>query len=198
MSSILDLLDGELGQSAVQQVIGGQLGADSATTQKAIGAALPMLIGALGRNSATTEGAEALSSALSKKHNGSILDDLQGALGNADVLRDGSAILGHVLGGRQGNIESALERATGLDSGAAGQLLSMLAPIVLGQLGKTQRENGLDANGLAGLLGGEQTGADSALGGMAQLLDMDGDGNITDDMLNLGSKLIGGLFGSRN
>lgn len=197
MSSILDLLGSELGQSTIQQVIGNQLGTDSETTQKAIGAALPILMGALGRNAATPEGAKALSNALSRDHDGSILTNLTGALGSQNVMDDGQAILGHVLGGKRDTIESALGSATGMDSGQVGQLMAMLAPVVLGQLGKTQRESGLDAGALAGLLGGERKAAESQLGGFASLLDMDGDGSIVDDVVNIGSKVLGGLFGGR-
>ena len=197
MSSILDLLGSELGQSAIQQVIGSQLGTDSETTQQAIGAALPMLMGALGRNAATPEGAEALAGALNRDHDGSILGDLAGTLGNADTANAGSAILGHVLGGQQGTIENALGQATGMDAGSAGQLMAMLAPIVMGQLGKTQSEGGLDADALAGLLGSEREAATSQLGGMASLLDMDGDGSIVDDVMNIGSQVLGGLFGGK-
>lgn len=197
MSSLLDLLSSELSQSTVQQVISSQLGTDPATTQKAIGAALPMLMGALGRNATTNDGAQALSSALRRDHDGSILNDLAGSLGNQSVLNDGQAILGHVLGGKRGTIEGALGSATGMDTNQVGQLLAMLAPVVLGQLGKTQQQGGLDANALAGLLGGERQAAESQLGGFASLLDMDGDGSIVDDVMNIGTQVLGGLFGGR-
>jgi hypothetical protein len=62
----------------------------------------------------------------------------------------------------------------------------MLAPLVMGALGKAQRERGLDPGGLAGMLGGEQQrAADAAPGVMGMLgkfLDRDGDGSVLDDI----------------
>ena len=70
-------------------------------------------------------------------------------------------------------------------------LLSMLAPLVMGALGKAQRERKLDPGGLAGMLGGEhQRAADAAPGVMGMLvkfLDRDHDGSVLDD--------IGGMLG---
>jgi len=68
----------------------------------------------------------------------------------------------------------------------------MLAPLVMGNLGKTQRQTGLDAEGLASMRSGQRKQANAGLGGLAGLLDMDGD--ITDDVMKLGPKLLGGLF----
>ena len=70
----------------------------------------------------------------------------------------GGAILGHVFGGQQGNVAAALGKSTSLlpESGQEYlQLLAMLAPIVMGVLGKQHKERG----GLLGsLLGGPKKG----------------------------------------
>ena len=67
----------------------------------------------------------------------------------------GGAILGHVFGGQQGNVAAALGKSTSLRSGQILQLLAMLAPIVMGVLGKQHKERG----GLLGsLLGGPKKG----------------------------------------
>lgn len=187
--SMLDLLQQRLGGDAVQQ-ISRQLGTDHGTTQTAIAAALPMLFGALARNAQNPQGAGALANALQQDHDGSILDDVVGYLGGGQSA-DGNAILGHVLGARQQTVQQGLGQATGLDASKAGMLLSMLAPLVMGALGKTARERGLDPGGLAGMLGGEQQRAVQAapggvMGVLGKLLDRDGDGSVMDD--------IGGLL----
>jgi len=194
MSSLLSTLTQQLGGDAIQQ-ISAQLGTDPASTQTAVGAALPLLLGALGRNTASPDGAAALSTAL-QQHDGSVLNNLTGFLSSGGNTQDGSAILGHVLGGKQDAVANSLSQVSGLNAGSTSQLLAMLAPVVLGALGKTQREEGLNAGGLANLLSGEQSHADSMLGGLAsQLLDANHDGSIVDDVVNMGSKLLGGLFG---
>ncbi|MEP6689423.1 MAG: DUF937 domain-containing protein [Gemmatimonadales bacterium] len=186
--SMLDMIQQRLGGDAVNQ-ISKQLGTDPSTAQSAIAAALPMLVGALARNAQDPGKAGALANALGR-HDGSVLDDVAGYLGRGDTT-DGAGILGHVLGGRQQNVQTGLGQATGLDPSKAGMLLSMLAPLVMGALGKAQREKGLDTGGLAGMLGGEQQrAADAAPGVMGMLssfLDRDHDGSVMDD--------IGGMLG---
>jgi hypothetical protein len=186
--SMLDMLQQRLGGNAVNQ-ISQQLGTDPATTQSAIAAALPMLVGALARNAQDPGKAGALANALGR-HDGSVLDDVAGYLGRGDTS-DGAGILGHVLGARQQTVQTGLGQAAGIDPSKAGLLLSMLAPLVMGALGKAQREKGLDTGGLAGMLGGEQQrAADAAPGVMGMLssfLDRDHDGSVMDD--------IGGMLG---
>jgi len=194
MGSLLNTLTQQLGGDALQQ-ISSQLGTDPASTQTAVGAALPLLLGALGRNTASPDGAAALSTAL-QQHDGSVLNDLSGFLSAGGDTQTGNAILGHVLGGKQDAVANGLSQVSGLNAGSSSQLLAMLAPVVMGALGKTQQEQGLNAGGLANLLSGEQGHADSMLGGLAsQLLDANHDGSIVDDVVAMGSKLLGGLFG---
>lgn len=134
-------------------------------------------------------------SALDRNHDGSILDDVGGFLGNY-ASGPGAGILGHVFGGNQGTVEQSVSQASGLDMGKVGPLLMMLAPIVMGALGRTQRQEGLGAGDLAGLLGGatQQAGAGSPLlGVLSSVLDKDHDGSAIDDVAGM----IGGLLGGR-
>lgn len=186
--SVLDMLQQRLGGDAVNQ-ISNQLGTDPATTRTAIAAALPMIVGALARNARNPGKAGALANALGR-HDGSVLDDVAGYLGRGDT-GDGNGILGHVLGGKKETVQTGLGQAAGLDPAKAGTLLAMLAPLVMGALGKAQREQGLDTGGLAGMLGSEQQrAADAApgvMGMLSSLLDRDHDGSVMDD--------IGGMLG---
>lgn len=193
MSFITDMIVQQLGNSGAS-MIAEKLGIPESVAKMAISAALPMLVGGLGRNASDPQGAQALAGALESKHNGNVLNDVMGALNSPEQQLDGMKILGHVLGGKQDNAQSALGQAAGIESGQARDLMAMLAPIVLGQLGQQKQQQGLDASGLADLLGQERQTADEQLGGMAGLLDMDGDGDVTDDMLKLGGSLLGGLF----
>ena len=56
---ILDLIQQSLGNREMDQ-IGSQLGTGPQQTQQAVAAALPLLLGALGRNTAEPQGARAL------------------------------------------------------------------------------------------------------------------------------------------
>ncbi len=190
--SVFDTLASMMGGDTVSQ-ISRQIGADQGATSTALAAALPMLVSALARNSATESGASALSSALARDHDGSLLDNLGGFLGNASA-GPGGGILKHVLGNRRGAVESALSQQSGLNSAGAGQLLEILAPIVMGALGKNARQQGLDSTGLAGLLGQESARFNQAAPGsvgLLGLLDANSDGSVVDDI----SRLAGGLLG---
>jgi hypothetical protein len=190
------MLASQLGGGVMNDVT-DQLGGGKDATQRALSMALPLLFGALGKNSSTTEGAASLHQALAKDHDGSVLDDLDGYMRQPD-LATGDGILRHALGGRRGTVEAGLSKSSGLDSAAVGKLISMLAPLVMGALGRAQRQGELDQNALAGMLDGERREAESAvpgIGGLARLLDADADGDVTDELADLGKGLVGKLFG---
>ena len=198
--SVLDLLTQALGSGGTRQ-IGQQLGLDEGAATKAISGAIPVLMGALARNSASSDGASALAGALDRDHDGSILDDIGGFLGGGGVQSAGGAILGHLLGGRQRQVEQGLGATSGLKSGQMGQILAMLAPLVMGALGKAKRQGGVDAGGIGAMLGQEERRMERrepGIGGLlGNLLDADGDGSVVDDLAKHAGGLLGGLFGGR-
>lgn len=186
MSGIMDLLGAALNQNTVGQ-IAGQLGANQGQVQDAIGMALPALLQGLQRNASNPQGAEALSNAL-QSHNGSILDNLSSFLGNA-AQGPGAGILGHVLGGQQPAVQQGIGQAVGLSSSQIGGLLEMLAPMVMGALGKTTTQQGIGAGGLGNILG-QVTGQmqqqqPQAFNLVNMLLDQNHDGNVVDDVLRM-------------
>ncbi len=190
--ALLDMLQQRLGGDAVNQ-ISGRIGADPGTTGNAIDAALPLLISALARNTSDTGRAQSLASAVSNDHDGSILDDVPGYVSRASE-KPGAGILRHVLGGRQQAVQTGLSQATGLDAGKAGTLLTMLAPLVMGAIGRAKKEKSLDAGGLSTLLTGEQEHlkqtAPGVMGALSRFLDQDNDGSVMDDV----SGMLGKAF----
>jgi hypothetical protein len=199
MSSVLDLLNSQLGAGGIE-AISRQLGIDPRTAQAAVAGAIPILTGAMARNASHPAGAAALDQAL-QRHDGSILDQAMEHLGRGDTS-DGAGILGHVLGGRQETAATGLAQATGLDAGTAGRLLMMLAPLVLGAIGRTRNQQGLDPGDLAGMLRAEHDQAQSAapsgmLGALSGLLDTNHDGSVMDDVARMGGGLLGDLFGKK-
>lgn len=195
MTSILDTLRQQLGPNEIQQ-ISRTIGADPAATSTAISAALPALLGGLSRNASTPQGAAALHNALDE-HDGSILNNLGGLLGGGAAAGIGGAILGHIFGSQRSGVEQGVGRATGLSAQQVGQLLMMLAPIVMGVLGRAKQQSGLDASRLPDVL--QQTTnqmqqESPSLGGLAGMLDSNHDGQIADDVAKIGSSVFGKLF----
>ncbi len=212
MSGILDLLNSDLGKTIIKGV-SNQTNQPQNKTQNVLTMALPLLMQSMKRNATTPKGAEGLMNALSNKHDGSILDNLGGLFNNgvdANVLEDGSKILGHVLGGKQQQVESALGAKAGMDSGSVAQILKVAAPILMGVLGKESRQQNIsNSNGIETLLGGllKGKGSQQNQSFIESILDADGDGSIIDDVAGMvlgGNKkkgglgsLLGGLFGKK-
>ncbi len=173
----------QLGPQGVAQIASG-LGIDESAATKAIGMALPAIMGGMASNAARPEGAQALSSALDE-HSPSIFEQLGPLLAGDGP---GGAILGHVLGQKQGNVQQNLAGQSGLDLGTIAKLLPILAPIVMGFLSKQKKEQGLDAGGVGKILQQERATAESSnpgLGGLGAILDADGDGSIIDDVMGM-------------
>ena len=189
-----EILNHTLNADTIQQM-SQTLGTDEATTGTAVQAALPLLLGAMTRNSSTPEGASSLLSALDKDHDGSILNDLGGLLAGYNT-GPGGGILSHVFGDNLGAVQNGVSQASGLDLSRVASLLMMLAPIVMGALGKSRRQGQIDENSLPEVLGGatRQTASNSPITDMlSQMLDSNRDGSSLDDIL----RLAGGLLGRR-
>jgi len=196
MANLVEQILQQMGGETIGQM-GKQLGAQPDQMQVALGNALPLLLDALARNSSNHQGAEALAGALERDHDGSILENLGGLLGNPEAS-EGPGILKHILGERKQNVESTLSRASGLSSGSTGKMLMMLAPIVLGYLGKKKKQENLNPGGLTDILIGnqqyQQQQQPKQMGMLGRLLDQDGDGDIKDDLLRMGGSMLLGKF----
>lgn len=206
MSSLLEQLTNQLGSDQVN-AIARQLGASPEQTQSAIAAALPTLLGAMGRRAQTEEGASEIHHAVTQaSESSSMLDNLSGltsmlGLGGAGSQAapagiPGAEILGSLLGNKQSKVSEAIGKSSGLNASQVGPLLGMLAPMLMGSLGK--KSGGGSAADLAGMLRGEtQAMEKSGTGSMVgRLLDQDGDGDFdVSDIMKLG---MNSLFGRKS
>ncbi len=197
MSSIFEQLTAQLGGHTDQ--IADLLGADPESTAKAIQAAVPLLVTGMAKNTQQSGGANALHAALDQ-HDGSILDQALNVFSEMQAGQ-GGGILGHILGANRGAAEQGLAKASGLDLSQIARLLPLLAPLVLGALGKAKQSNGLDAGGLTDLLGREQAHVEATqpglMGMLGGLLDKNKDGSMMDEAMQIGTSLLGSLFGGK-
>ena len=205
----MNLLQGQLSEGVLNQLT-QQIGAsDSKQTAAATAGIMNTLVGALAKNASNPEGAQSLSNALDRDHDGSVLDNVmdmftgggQTAQQNNRAM-NGAGILNHILGDRQGGAIDMISQISGLDSGKTGNLMTMLAPMLMGALGRQKRQQGLDVGGLANLLTGtvtqqNQSAQNPTMSLVTKFLDSDGDGSIADDVASIGMKLLGGLFGRK-
>jgi hypothetical protein len=148
------------------------LGLDRNKVQSAISSAVPGLLAALNDIANQPGGAQTLANAARQQTS---------SLGNfASTLAAGgqssfqaSQILSSLLGNQNQNaLTEAIAKFTGLGQGATGSLLGMLAPIVMGIIGKHQgAAGGLDAKGIANLFASQKDNIAAALpSGLGSLL----------------------------
>ncbi len=203
MFSLQDLLGQQQGDETLG-AISQNVGAEPSLVNSAIQAALPMILGGLANNASDPHGAQSLNNALEQDYsNGGVLNNL-GGLGSlifgggqaAAPPREanGGGILGHIFGNNQGQVAQQVSQQSGLNVGQVAQILMMLAPIVMGYLGRQKQQQNVGADGLGGLLGGllagggspQQASSGNAMTDMASgMLDRDGDGSSLDDIASM-------------
>ena len=168
--SLTQLLEGQTSQ------IGQRIGADDGQTRSALQSAVPALMAALGAEANRPDGG-GLRQAIERDHDGAILDNLDGYLSGTSNLSarttNGAGILEHVLGERQQPLEQALSAKSGLDMSTIAKLLPLIAPIVLGMLGRkgSSSGNGFGLDDLGSILGQETDSARSRNPDIGDILD---------------------------
>ena len=211
MASMTQGLAAQLSGAPTQQ-IAQQLGIPPQQAQAAVAAALPLLMGALGRNASQPQGAQALHAALQDHAGGDISSVLGSVLGGAMGGAGGQGndtlgrMLGHIFGGQQQQATQGIGQATGLGNEQTQMLLRILAPIVLAYLanhrfGGQQQASAPVASapqdsgpqGLGDILGREVEQIGQQQGGLGGLLGQVLGGNTG----GLGG-ILGGILGGGN
>lgn len=196
VNGIMSIVRSSLGGDAIAE-ISDSLGEGLGKTAVAAGTALPMLISALSYQAGQDNG-EALRNALERDHDGEILRDVKSFVAAGDFSAGGD-ILGHVLGDRKSKTARAISNSTGMTAGNVDRLLDMLAPVVMGAVGKIKKARRLDSQNIADLLTNEETEIDRQLPGVISAVgvfldtDKDGETELTDLMVrgrNLLTKFI--------
>ena len=154
--------------------------------------ALPTMLEALNKNTNSKDGAKSLADALEKDHDGTKLNDVGSLISNYQS-ENGTGILKHMFGDKESQVTNTISKSSGLDTSSTLKLMSMLAPLVLEYLGKTKKEQNLDADGVSGLttmisgfLGSSNHG--NIMETITNLLDSNKDCNVMDDAVNLVGK----------
>ena len=198
--NLIELITGNAGNQVASQAE-NKFGISKNQIIALLAVAAPLVISYLRKKSQEDPNeAEALNNALDKDHDGSILDN------PAQVearVQEGGSILDHIFGGQKAQVENQLSQNTGISMDKIGPVLAMLAPLIMGYVGKEKQSNGVNSGGglgdlLGGILGGAQNQAQaepsnplndilgSVLGGGSQ----QSSGNPLNDIL--GSVLGGG------
>lgn len=144
------MLTKQLSDPKVLEELGKRVGADPKQTKQLANAALPALLGALQNNAASPDGAKALNKALDD-HKDDKIDDILGFLKNVDT-NDGAKMLQHIFSDQKEAVQGDLAQKAGLQNNQVSDLLTQLAPLVLGALGNQKKQAG--QSDLTNLIGG--------------------------------------------
>lgn len=192
MDALTQIITQQLAGGAVSS-IAQRLGISESTANTAVQVAVPLILAAMARNASNPQGAESLHQAVTNDHDGSIFDNLTGYLNNPQTA-NGAGILGHVFGGQQASVQNNLAQATGMDQSSAAGVLETVAPVVMGALGQTQQQSGLDAAGLSNMLRSQQQEAQAnspdVMSMLGSMLDQNKDGSSMDDLQRIAASFF--------
>lgn len=183
-------LDDLLTASGGLEAIARDLGVSERQVEVGASALLPAILGGF-RKSAPAAGAGGFGELLERLGGGGLLDSVLAP--EPTPVERGNDVLGQIFGTKDVSRTVAQHAAdqTGLEPSMLKKMLPLLAMLVTGYLAKkrgTAGTAGLGGNDLGGLLGdllggGSAPQASGGLGGLASMLDADGNGNPLDDIL---------------
>ena len=161
--SLIDLITGSAGNQVASEAE-NKFGISKSQVIALLAVAAPLVISYLKNKSQDAKEAEALNSALDRDHDGSILNDPSQAINRQ---QEGNSILDHIFGGQKTTVENQLSQNTGISMDKIGPILGMLAPIIMGYIGKEKQAGGVTSGGglgdlLGSILGSANTQAQGA------------------------------------
>ena len=160
MDNLLDLLKGQITPELVEKA-SGLVGETPADTGKALGVLGPVLLSTLANKGSSKSGAEQILSTLSdNKVDDGLLGNVMGMLGggnSSSLLSMGGPIVSMLLGNKAGGVVEMISSLVGIKSNSITTLMSLAAPLIGGLLSKQVKAGGLDASGLASMLGSQKS-----------------------------------------
>lgn len=188
---------GQVVSGGISDNVAAKTGAKKQDVESVIAASLPMILGGLAKNASTSDGAQALDTAITNKHTSStVLDDANAATSD-ETIADGQKALGHVFGGSEQSVARVVSKKTGVDTATVMKILAVLVPIALAYLGKQKNSKGLDAGGLASILTGQTDASGSPLTSILESVLGGSSSSSTSSGGNVIGSILGSLFGKK-
>jgi hypothetical protein len=189
-----------LAQAGGIESMAKELGIPPAMAKQGADALLPAILGGF-KKQAQSGGVEGLGGLLGQLGGGGLLDSVLGS--QPTPVNQGNDVLGQIFGSKDVSRTVAGQAAaqTGIDSGLLKRMLPMLAMMAAGYMAKQGGASasgglsgglgGMLGNVLGGAMGGGAAPSAGGLGGIGNMLDMDGDGNPLDDIMGMVNKMRG-------
>ena len=189
--NLIDMAKGYLTDAVVSR-LSGSLNENPDSIQKALGGALPMMLGGLISRSNSADGPDMLTGLIQK------FVPASGAISTADdddpdtMMSKGSGMIDSIFGGSSGLVSGALAQFSGVKSSSASGLMGMAGSVITGLMGRQLMSDGggINAGSIMNLLSSQKDAVSSAMpSGLSALM-----GNIPG--IGSLSGLVGGLTGS--
>ena len=153
---LFELASGCLNSSVVSK-IAGILGESPAATQRAVEVAVPTLAGAACNRASTISGASELlslvtSSSVDSDITSNFASHLAGGSTTDSLLRSGGSLVNRLIGSNSAGVADLIASASGISARGATSLLSLIAPLFLGMLGRQVSSQNLTGTGLSNFL----------------------------------------------
>ena len=188
-----------LAQTGGLQSMARELGVSESDVATGAAALTPAILGGFKKQvQAQPAGLEGLGGLLGQLGGGSLLDQVV-APQPTDINR-GNDVLGQIFGSKDVSRTVAQNAAaqTGLEPALLKKMLPMIAMLITGYMAKQRAGapavSGAQSTGgglgdlLGSVLGGQHSGASAGMGGLASMLDLNGNGNPLDDILGMGRR----------
>lgn len=189
-----------LAQMGGLQSMARELGVSESQAATGAEALMPAILGGFKKQAQSQPaGLEGLGGLLGQLGGGSLLEDVLSP--QATDVNRGNDVLGQIFGSKDVSRTVAHNAAShsGLTPSLLQKMLPMLAMLVAGYMAKQQGDaappSARTGGGLGDLLGGLRGGqtaspASPGPGGLASVLDLNGDGNALDDILRMAGRVM--------
>ena len=194
-----------LAQMGGVQSMARELGISESQAASGAAALAPAVLGGM-QKQVQSGGVEGLGGLLGQLGGGGLLDSVLSP--EPTDVGKGNELLGRIFGSKDVSrtVAQSASATSGVDAGVLKKMLPMLAMLVGGYMAKgggsaSQAAQSQGGGGLGGMLGGLLSGAvgggsasgegrSGGLGGLASMIDMNGDGNPLDDIMRMAGKVM--------
>lgn len=176
------------------QAMARDLGISEATATAGAEQLMPALLGGLKRQARSqptaASGLEGFGAILEQLGGSGLLENVLGA--QPTEVGRGNDVLSRIFGSREVSRTVANDAASrsGIDPALLRRMLPILAMLVTGYMARQRNAGDVPppARQAGGMPAGSAGGLGSLLGGVASMLDLDGDGNPLDDILDMANR----------
>ncbi len=142
---------------------GSFLGESETGVKKALSGIIPAILGGLADKSSSSAGAAEIYQLAGEQSKGNAVPADFFATDGSSLLAKGAGVLHTIFGEKVNGLATVLSGFSGIRSASASSLLGIIAPVVMGFLGKHPSTSNLTASGLSSLLSSQKENISNAI-----------------------------------